>query len=282
VGDETAQSDRPTPVAARTATLPSAIREKRAVSAVRTRVRSPSERPRVAWGVTRTSWTRPPIQTAAAAVWSASTATAGSPRPGSPAWPEKPGTMTAHVPSPAAGTARTSAATRLRRAMAKAAAVTTQNAAPRSIPRPNSRPNRVASSADAIGPWWLNACQNDTPATSAPWRVSATHPPASMSTAAPRSSALARALSRSSAIARGRPDTVASTGRNTATRKTAPPTSSMSPRKYANRALTKGQSTVDVWLAAACGGGRLRPTPIATTPEVMWPSSVATTRQRTV
>ena len=126
--------------------------------------------------------------------------------------------MTAHAPRAAAGIARASAATRLRRATANAAAVATQKAAPRSIPRPNSRPNRVAPSAEPIGPWWLNACQNETPATSAPSRVSAIQPPASISTAAPSRSELARAPSRSSAISRGLPDTAAITGRNTATR----------------------------------------------------------------
>ncbi len=181
--------------------------------------------------MTRTSWTRPPIQIAAASVWTASTATAGRPRPGSPAWPERPGTITAQAPRSAAGTARASAAPRLRRLTANAAAIATQKAAPRSIPRPNSRPNRVAWSAEPIGPLWLNACQNETPATSAPSRVSATQPPASISTAAASSSEFARAPSRSSAISRGRPDTVAITGRNTHTRKTAPPTSSMRPEK---------------------------------------------------
>ena len=119
---------------------------------------------------------------------------------------------------------------RLRRDTAKAAAVTTQNAAPRSMPRPNSRPKRVACRADPIGPRWLNACQNETPATSAPSRVSATQPPASISAAAASSTELARARSRSSAISRGRPASVAITGRNTHTRKTAPPTSSMRPQ----------------------------------------------------
>ncbi len=94
----------------------------------------------------------------------------------------------------------------------------TQNAAPRSIPRPNSRPNRVAERAEPIGPLWLNACQNETPATSAPSRVSATQPPASIRAAAARSSELARALSRSSAISRGLPASVAIAGRNTHTR----------------------------------------------------------------
>ena len=65
------------------------------------------------------------------------------------------------------------------------------------MPRPNWRPKRVASSAEATGPRWSNASQKLTPATWAPCRVSATQPPASTGTADSASTWLARWRSRS-------------------------------------------------------------------------------------
>ena len=117
--------------------------------------------------------------------------------------------------------------------------------AARSIPRPNSRPNRVAWMADATGPRWSNASQNETPATSEPCRVSAAQPPASIRTAAAVKSWVARIRSRRSAIARGCPSSVATTGRHTTARKTTPPITNARPQKYANRAIRNGQSSDD-------------------------------------
>ena len=154
-----------------------------------------------------------------------------APLPGSPAWPERPGTTIVQTPSATAGTASAAAPRRLRRTIAKALAAHTQKMAARSIPRPNSRPKRVAWMADATGPRWSNASQNETPATSAPCRVSAAHPPASIRTAAAVKSWVARIRSRRSAIARGCPSSVATTGRQTAARKTTPPITSARPRK---------------------------------------------------
>ena len=185
----------------------------------------------MAWGTIRTSWARPPIHTAAAATCAASTAIVKTPRPGSPACPEYPGTTIVHTPRATAGTASAAAPRRLRRTVAKAAAAQMQKMAARSIPRPNSRPKRVAWMAEATGPRWSNASQNDTPATSAPWRVSATQPPASIRTAAAVKSWVARVRSRRSAMARGCPSMVARTGRQIAARKTTPPITSMSPQK---------------------------------------------------
>ena len=139
--------------------------------------------------------------------------------------------MIVHTPSATAGTASAAAPSRLRLTIANALAAHTQKIAARSIPRPNSRPKRVAWIADATGPRWSKASQNETPATSAPWRVSAAQPPASMRTAAIVKSWVARIRSRRSAIARGCPSSVATTGRQTTARNTTPPITSASPQK---------------------------------------------------
>ena len=120
--------------------------------------------------------------------------------------------MIVQTPRATAGTASAAAPRRLRRTIANALAAQTQKIAARSIPRPNSRPNRVAWMADATGPRWSKASQNETPATSAPCRVSAAQPPASIRTAAAVKSWVARIRSRRSAIARGCPSSVATTG----------------------------------------------------------------------
>ncbi len=74
--------------------------------AVRAAERWASGRPRVAWGVTQASCSRPPAQTAAAVTCAASSVSASSPPPGSPAWPDRPGTASAQMPSTAAGNAQ--------------------------------------------------------------------------------------------------------------------------------------------------------------------------------
>ena len=96
-------------------TQPSAIFEKRATAADRTLRATGSATPAAALGVTQNSCTRPPAQTAAASTWPASTAVVSSPRPGSPAWPDRPGMAIDHSPSAAAGSANstTSQARRL-------------------------------------------------------------------------------------------------------------------------------------------------------------------------
>ena len=107
-------SARSPPVTDSTITDHSASRENLRLISARTRCRSGSASPRVACGVTHTSWSRPPIQIAAAATWAASNATTSAPRPGSPAWPEMPGAASAQMPAAAAGTASAIASRRPR------------------------------------------------------------------------------------------------------------------------------------------------------------------------
>ena len=150
-------------------------------------------------------------------MWVTSTSTVSQSLPASVAWPDNAGTASAQTPVTSAAGPITSSSL-LRSATAYARAASTVNTAVRSTPRPNSRPNRVASRADATGPLWLNACQNETPATSAPWRVSAIQAPPSASTAEIASRAFARCRSRSSASFRGVGGIWRAIGRNTATR----------------------------------------------------------------
>ena len=99
------QSARPTPVMPITATLASAIREKRRAISSRTRLRASGGSDAVAGAATTNRCARPPIQTAAPARCSASTTSASQPRPGSPACPDRPGPTTAQPPATAAATA---------------------------------------------------------------------------------------------------------------------------------------------------------------------------------
>ena len=159
--------------------------------------------PRVACGVTHTSCASPPIQTAAAVTCRASMITTGSTVPGVAGVAGD--ARDHHRPRPQDDRdrrERQGGDSGVARRPGRCIAAITANAAVTSMPRPNSRPNRVACSAEPTGPRWSNASQNDTPATSEPCTVSAIQPPPSISTVASVNSWLARCVSRRSAIRR--------------------------------------------------------------------------------